>query len=75
MVSCHEVLENLSSFIDNEVDNLLRAEIEAHLKMCRRCSVLHDTLRHVIVIAADGRIFELPTGCSERLHEFIDQHL
>jgi predicted anti-sigma-YlaC factor YlaD len=75
MVSCHEVLENLSSFIDNEADVLLRAEIEAHLKMCRRCSVLHDTLRQVIVIAADGRIFELPAGYSERLHEFIDQHL
>lgn len=75
MVSCHEVLENLSSFIDQEVDQRLRAEIEAHLRMCHRCTVLHDSLRKVIIIAADERTFEVPAGYSERLHAFLDQHL
>lgn len=75
MVSCHEVLENLSSFIDQEVDQGLRAEIEAHLRMCHRCAVLHDSLRKVIIIAADERTFEVPVGYSERLHEFLDRHL
>jgi anti-sigma factor RsiW len=75
MVSCHEVLENLSSFIDREVDQALRAEIEAHLRMCHRCTVLHDSLRKVIIIAADERTFEIPAGYSERLHAFLDLHL
>jgi anti-sigma factor RsiW len=75
MVSCNEVLENLSSFIDREIDQALRAEIEAHLRMCRHCTVLHDSLRKMIVIAADERTFEIPTGYSERLHAFLDQHL
>ncbi len=75
MVSCKTVLEQLSNFIDEEIDPGLRAEIEAHLKMCRRCSVLHDSLRKVIVIVADERTFEIPVGYSERLHSFIDRHL
>ena len=75
MVSCHEVLENLSGFIDQEIDGLLRAEIESHLRMCDRCTVLHDSLRKVLIIAADERTFEIPVGYSERLHAFIDQHL
>ncbi len=75
MVSCEHVLEQLSNFIDGEVDAGLRAEIEAHLRTCRKCSVLHDSLRKVLIIVADERTFEIPVGYSERLHAFIDQHL
>jgi anti-sigma factor RsiW len=75
MVNCETVLQELSNFIDQEMDPTLRAEIEAHLKMCHRCSVLHDSLRKVVVIVADERTFEIPVGYSERLHAFIDQHL
>lgn len=75
MVSCEHVLEQLSNFIEGEIDPALHAEIEAHLKMCQRCSVLHDSLRKVLVIVADGRTFEIPVGYSERLHAFIDQQL
>ena len=75
MVNCETVLEQLSNFIDREIDPALRAEIEAHLKMCRRCTVLHDSLRKVLVIVADERAFEIPLGYSERLHAFLDRHL
>jgi hypothetical protein len=75
MVSCEHVLNNLSNFIDQDIDDTLRAEIEGHLKLCHRCSVLHDTLRKVLIIAADERTFEIPVGYSERLHAFIDENL
>ncbi len=75
MVSCHEVLTRLSDLIDNDIDSGLAAAIRNHLKMCNRCSVLYDTLRKVVIIAADERTFEVPAGYSERLHGFIDRHL
>lgn len=75
MVSCETVLQELSNFIDHEIDPGLRAEIEAHLRTCHRCSVLHDSMRKVVVIVADERTFEIPAGYSKRLHDFIDQHL
>ena len=75
MVSCETVLQHLSDFIDDDVNPGLRAEIEAHLSMCHRCSVLHDSLRKVLVIMADERTFEIPIGYSQRLHAFIDQHI
>jgi hypothetical protein len=43
--------------------------------MCRRCAVLHDSLRKVLVIVADERAFEIPLGYSQRLHAFLDRHL
>jgi len=75
MENCEHVLEQLSDFIEGDIDAVLRAEIEAHLKMCRKCSVLHNSLRKVLIIVADERTFEIPVGYSERLHAFIDQHL
>jgi hypothetical protein len=45
------------------------------LAMCRRRSVLYDWLRKVVIVVAAERTFELPAGYSERLHNFIDQHL
>ena len=73
MVNCDKVLRELSNFIDGDIEPGLRAEMEAHLKMCRRCSVLHDSLRKVVVVIADERTFEIPVGYSERLHAFIDR--
>ena len=75
MVNCETVLQRLSDFMDNEAGPELRAEIAAHLKACDRCSVLHDTLRQTLLIVADDRVFEVPLGYSQRLHDFIDRHL
>lgn len=75
MVGCETVLEQLSNFVDGDIGPALRAEIEAHLRMCHRCSALYDSLRKMLVIVADERVFEIPLGYSERLHAFIDRHL
>jgi anti-sigma factor RsiW len=75
MVSCEHVLNELSNFIDDDIDPALKKEIENHLKTCRRCSLLHDTLRKVLIIVGDERAFEIPLGYSERLHAFIDRQI
>jgi Putative zinc-finger len=75
MVTCEQVLKELSNFLDNDVAPELRAEIIDHLRGCHRCSVLVDTTRKVIYIAGDDRIFQLPIGYSERLHAIIDKEL
>jgi len=66
MVNCQTVLQELSNFIDHEIDPALRAEIENYLKSCHRCSVLHDSLRKLVVIVVDERTFEIPVDYSER---------
>lgn len=75
MVSCKKVAESLSGYIDGDVSAELCAEIEHHLRYCRRCSVLLDSVRKVLIISGDDRTFELPIGYEERLHVFLDQHL
>lgn len=75
MVSCRKVAQELSNLISGELDPELREEIEHHLRQCRRCSVLFDSVRKVLVIMGDERTYEVPSGYSERLHRFLDESL
>ncbi len=71
MVTCAQVLKELSNYIDDDVHPQLRAEIENHLRGCRRCSILLDSTRKTLRIVGDERVFEVPLGYSERLHRFL----
>jgi predicted anti-sigma-YlaC factor YlaD len=75
MVSCQEVLDHLSESVDGTIEPKLRKQIIWHLRMCRKCRVMHDTVRQMLVIVADDRVFEIPDGYSERLHAAIERHL
>jgi anti-sigma factor RsiW len=74
-IACEHVWEHISAYIDGEVDAALRAEIDKHLETCEICSAVLDSTRNVVVLVADGRVFELPAGFSKRLHQRLDAEL
>jgi anti-sigma factor RsiW len=71
-IDCKHVWQYISAYIENDLDDELRARIERHLETCEICSAVLDSTRNVIVLVADDRVFELPAGFSERLHERLD---
>lgn len=75
MVSCKTIIANLSAYLDGESGPEMRQKIERHLRGCRRCSAVYDSTRKMLVITGDARIFEIPAGFSERLHNFLDATL
>jgi anti-sigma factor RsiW len=74
-IDCKHVWEHISAYIDGEVDAELRAEIDKHLETCEICSAVLDSTRNVVVLYADGRVFEMPAGFSERLHERLEKEM
>ncbi len=74
-IDCKHVWEHISAYIDGEVDVELLAEIDAHLETCEICSAVLDSTRNVVVLYADGRVFELPAGFSDRLHERLEEEM
>jgi anti-sigma factor RsiW len=74
-IDCKHVWEHISAYIDGEVDTELRAKIDRHLETCEVCSAVLDSTRNLVVLVADGRVFELPAGFSERLHARLDKDL
>ena len=71
-IDCRHVWEHISAYIDGDVDALLRAEIDRHLEHCEICSAVMDSTRNVVILLADDRVFEIPGGFSERLHQRLD---
>jgi anti-sigma factor RsiW len=74
-IDCKHVWNYISAYIDGEVDAEMRAQIEKHLETCEICSAILDSTRNVIVLVGDDRVFELPAGFSQRLHERLDKEL
>lgn len=75
MVSCKKLAQSLSAYIDGDLDHDLCYEIEKHLSVCRRCSVLLDSVRKVLIVSGDERTFELPMGYEDRLHAFLNSRM
>jgi anti-sigma factor RsiW len=75
MVKCDRVLQELSNYIDEDLDPALRREINEHLRSCHRCTVLVDSTRKMLYVVGDERVFEIPIGFSERLHSFLSERL
>ena len=67
MISCDQVLAELSKFVDDEAAVSLRRDLEAHLADCRTCRVLYDSTLKTLRIVIDSRSFDLPEGVSERM--------
>ncbi|MGA8728711.1 MAG: zf-HC2 domain-containing protein [Terracidiphilus sp.] len=74
-IDCKHVWQHISAYIDGDVDAVLRADIDRHLDTCEICSAVLDSTRNVVVLVADHRVFELPTGFSQRLHARLDEEL
>ena len=70
-ISCPEVWREISNYIDDEVDPELRARMEAHFRVCAHCTAVLDGTKNVVKLVADGVVYELPVGFSERLYNKI----
>jgi len=66
---CKQLLENLSDYIDGTTQAELCVEIEKHLKECKNCRIVVDTLRRTIELyeKSDSEDQELPTDVRDRL--------
>ena len=72
-ISCVDVWREISNYVDNDVDPVLRQRIADHLKGCAHCSAIVDGTRNVVRLVGDGRSFDLPAGFSERLKQRLGE--
>ena len=52
-ISCREVVELLSAFIDGELPLPLRARVETHLAGCDGCTMVLEELRQTIRLTGE----------------------
>ena len=74
-LDCKHVWPYISDYIDDTVTQEERQAIEQHLETCEICSAILDSVHNILVLTADDRVYRLPLGYSERLHERITAEL
>lgn len=69
---CHELLDQLSNYIDGELEAALCAEVETHLAQCPDCRIIVDTVRKVIRVYRAESANKLPDDVEERLYRVLE---
>jgi hypothetical protein len=71
-LSCREIFENLSAYIDAELDPSLCEEIEKHMEGCNPCVAFLNTLKKTVVLYKySGTEQAVPQEIHLDLHRFL----
>jgi predicted anti-sigma-YlaC factor YlaD len=71
---CDSLRDQLSNYLDGELDPEICRVIETHLKSCDDCRVLVDTTERTIHLSRQlGRDQTLPPAVADRLWAAIDE--
>lgn len=74
-ISCVEVWQGISNYIDDAIELDLRARMEAHFKVWRHRSAILDGTKNVVKLIGDGAEFEVPANFGNRLYQKLDAKL
>ncbi len=70
--TCHDLLGDLSEYLDGEASAEVCAEIERHMAGCNQCRVVVDTLRKTISLYRTLPQPEFPAAARERLYKVLN---
>jgi len=69
--NCRKLLNELSNFLDNEIEPGLREELEKHIAKCPHCYVVFDSTKKTIQIFRGCDPYELPETLHRKLQEAV----
>ena len=70
MITCEEFFAEFGDYLENQVSQEVREELELHLAQCRTCHVLYDSSCKTLKVVTESSSFELPKSASEAI---VDQ--
>jgi len=71
MIPCNKIIQEISNYLDNELDAALRQELEEHMCCCPDCRVIIDTTRQTIQVFRGCEPYPLPQSLHDRLQQAI----
>ncbi|MGB6896959.1 MAG: zf-HC2 domain-containing protein [Candidatus Acidiferrum sp.] len=70
-MNCEDIIHELSTYIDGDLDASMKREIEQHLEDCQECKLVVDQTKKTIQTFCDCQPVELPGDVRNRLHEAL----
>ena len=75
MLTCKEFLQELSDYLDENVDAEIRAKLEQHITECPNCFVVCDTTKKTIQIYKGMEPHAIPADVESRLMAALEKKL
>lgn len=72
-LSCEEVIEALFAYLDGEVDEARRSDIEHHLRRCRDCFTRAEFERRLRARVARTGTVQAPERLRRRIRHLLDE--
>jgi Putative zinc-finger len=69
VVTCEQVWQEISNYIESDLDPSLRTALDEHFHICPGCASILAGTRNVVQLYGDERLFQLPLGFSGRLQK------
>jgi anti-sigma factor RsiW len=75
LLTCKEFLQELSDYLDENVDAEVKAKLEQHIALCPNCWVVCDTTKRTIKIYKGMEPYSMPADVESRLMAALDKKL
>jgi len=72
MMTCREVLDSLSSFIDEDLKQEVKQEMHKHIHVCSECRAHFDSITMTIKLYRHVDCPEMPADCHDRLVKVLE---
>ena len=74
-MNCRGVIAELTTYLDEAMDEVTAADLERHLDACKKCRLIVDTTKKTIEIYCNAEPVPLPPEVRERLHKALFERL
>lgn len=75
MLTCKEFLQELSDYLDENVEAEVRSKLEQHMSLCPNCWVVLDTTKKTIQIYKGMDPYPIPTEVESRLMTALEKKM
>jgi len=71
-ITCEDLLQHLSAYLDDELDDTLSQAAQDHLATCENCRVVLDsTQKTILLYKQQGQVVTIPSGRKNALYDQI----
>ena len=61
-LSCKQIVRRLPDYIEGGLDTHQYRQLTAHVRNCKHCGIVSDSVRHTMAIYEDRKLLEFEPG-------------
>jgi anti-sigma factor RsiW len=75
MITCREMVDLLSDYVDGSLEPTVARQLEAHLRGCTDCTAFLRTFKDTLALTKEAACDEMPEELKVRLRDFLRTNL